>query len=286
MSRYWETVRPYYKAADKTEAFPNPEVYVHEMPGGQYTNLKQQSAALGLLDRWEDIKSMYHRVSMMFGDLIKVTPSSKIVGDMTLFMVQNELTEEDIYAKGDMLDFPKSVVEFFEGRIGTPYMGFPAKLQKIILKGKKPLDHRPGAVLPPVDLEAVRKKLKALDGPTSDEAISSYCLYPDVYTKWIARYNEFGDVSVLDTPTFFFGMHIGEEIKVNIEQGKMLVIKLISISKPDETVCAPLPLNSTVCLVKSSSRIAPAKPPLLPARKQIRVTPAKLAPPCPVPLSN
>ena len=234
MSRYWETVRPYYKAADKTEAFPNPEVYVHEMPGGQYTNLKQQSAALGLLDRWEEIKAMYHRVSMMFGDLIKVTPSSKIVGDMTLFMVQNELTEEDIYAKGEVLDFPKSVVEFFEGRIGTPYMGFPAKLQKIILKGKKPLDHRPGAVLPPVDFETVKSKLKAMDGPTSDEAVSSYCLYPDVYSKWISRYNEFGDVSVLDTPTFFFGMTPGEEIKVNIEEGKMLVIKLVHISEPDE----------------------------------------------------
>ena len=108
-SRYWETIRPYYKAADKTENFPNPETYIHEMPGGQYTNLKQQAAALGLLDRWEDIKDMYHRVSMMFGDLIKVTPSSKVVGDMTLYMVQNEITEEDVYANGDTMDFPKSV---------------------------------------------------------------------------------------------------------------------------------------------------------------------------------
>ena len=136
-SRYWETIRPYYKAADKTENFPNPEVYVHEMPGGQYTNLKQQAAALGLLDRWEDIKDMYHRVSMMFGDVIKVTPSSKVVGDMTLYMVQNEITEEDVYAKGDTMDFPKSVIEFFEGRIGTPYGGFPKRLQKIVLKGKE-----------------------------------------------------------------------------------------------------------------------------------------------------
>ena len=147
-SRYWETIRPYYKAADKTENFPNPEVYVHEMPGGQYTNLKQQAAALGLLDRWEDIKDMYHRVSMMFGDVIKVTPSSKVVGDMTLYMVQNEITEEDVYAKGDTMDFPKSVIEFFEGRIGTPYGGFPKRLQKIVLKGKEPITQRPGGVLP------------------------------------------------------------------------------------------------------------------------------------------
>ena len=166
-SRYWETIRPYYKAADKTENFPNPEVYVHEMPGGQYTNLKQQAAALGLLDRWEDIKDMYHRVSMMFGDVIKVTPSSKVVGDMTLYMVQNEITEEDVYAKGDTMDFPKSVIEFFEGRIGTPYGGFPKRLQKIVLKGKEPITQRPGAVLPPVDFEEVRKKLEAMNAPTS-----------------------------------------------------------------------------------------------------------------------
>jgi pyruvate carboxylase len=234
LSHYWETVRPYYKAADKTENFPNPEVYVHEMPGGQYTNLKQQAAALGLLDRWEDIKDMYHRVSMMFGDVIKVTPSSKVVGDMTLYMVQNEITEEDVYANGDTMDFPKSVIEFFEGRIGTPYGGFPKRLQKIVLKGKKPISQRPGAVLPPVDFEEVRKKLDEMNAPTTDEAISSYCLYPDVFKQWVTRCEEYGDVSVLDTPTFFFGMTIGEEIEVEIEKGKVVIIKLVHISDPNE----------------------------------------------------
>ena len=235
LSRYWETVRPYYKAADRTENFPNPEVYVHEMPGGQYTNLKQQAQALGLISRWEEIKDMYHRVSMMFGDLIKVTPSSKIVGDMALFMVQNQLTEEDVYAKGDVLDFPASVVEFFEGRIGTPYQGFPEKLQQIVLKGRQPITVRPGTALEPVDFEAVRDKLAEMGAPTTDEAVSSYCLYPKVFTDWVERYNKFGDVSVLDTPTFFFGMNIGEVIKVEIEQGKTLVIKLIHISEPSAT---------------------------------------------------
>lgn len=231
LSRYWETVRPYYKAADRTENFPNPEVYVHEMPGGQYTNLKQQAQALGLINRWEEIKDMYHRVSMMFGDLIKVTPSSKIVGDMALFMVQNDLSEEDVYAKGEMLDFPASVVEFFEGRIGVPYQGFPEKLQKIVLKGREPITVRLGAALPPVDFAAVRSKLQEIGAPVTDEAVSSYCLYPKVFTDWAARYNTFGDVSVLDTPTFFFGMTPGETIKVEIEQGKVLVIKLDHISE-------------------------------------------------------
>lgn len=233
LSRCWETVRPYYKAADRTENFPNPEVYVHEMPGGQYTNLKQQAQALGLISRWEEIKDMYHRVSMMFGDLIKVTPSSKVVGDMALFMVQNQLTEEDVYAKGDVLDFPASVVEFFEGRIGTPYQGFPEKLQQIVLKGRQPITIRPGAALEPVDFEEIRSKLAEMGAPTTDEAVSSYCLYPKVFTDWVERYNKFGDVSVLDTPTFFFGMNIGEVIKVEIEQGKTLVIKLIHVSEPN-----------------------------------------------------
>ncbi len=231
LSRYWETVRPYYRGVDKTESFPNPEVYVHEMPGGQYSNLKQQAQALGLSDRWEEIKTMYHCVSMMFGDIIKVTPSSKVVGDMALFMVQNNLAEEDVYAKGDILDFPASVVEFFEGRLGTPYQGFPRKLQEIILKGKQPLSQRPGAILPPADFDLIRHQLEEMGAPTTAEAVSSYCLYPKVFADWVERYQKFGDVSVLDTPTFFFGMEPGEEIKVEIEQGKILIIKLIHISE-------------------------------------------------------
>ena len=234
LSRYWETVRPYYRAADKTENFPNPEVYVHEMPGGQYTNLKQQAAALNLLDRWEDIKDMYHRVSMMFGDVIKVTPSSKVVGDMALYMVQNEITEEDVYANGDTMDFPNSVIEFFEGRIGTPYGGFPKRLQQIVLRGKEPITRRPGAVLPAVDFEVKRAELQDFNAPLTEEAVSSYCLYPEVFRKWVARCEEYGDVSVLDTPTFFFGMTPGEEIEVELEKGKVVIIRLIHISEPDE----------------------------------------------------
>ena len=234
LSRYWETVRPYYKAADQTELFPNPEVYVHEMPGGQYTNLKQQSAALGLLDRWEEIKSMYHTVSMMFGDLIKVTPSSKIVGDMALFMVQNNLIEEDIYEKGDTLSFPNSVIEFFEGKIGVPYQNFPETLQKIILKGKTPVLGRPGDTLPPVDFSKVREELAVLGAPTTDEAVSSYCLYPKVFSDWVRFTNEYGDVAVLDTPTFFFGLTPGEEVNVEIEPGKILVIRLVHIGKAND----------------------------------------------------
>ncbi|MEG1412577.1 MAG: pyruvate carboxylase [Acidaminococcaceae bacterium] len=234
LSRYWETVRPYYKAADQTEAFPNPEVYCHEMPGGQYTNLKQQSAALGLLERWEEIKTMYHTVSMMFGDLIKVTPSSKIVGDMALFMVQNNLTEDAIYTQGDTLDFPTSVVEFFEGKIGVPYQGFPEKLQRLILKGKQPLVGRPGDTLAPLDFAQVKTALAATGAPTTPEAISSACLYPKVFADWVKFTDEYGDVSVLDTPTFFFGLTPGEEIRVEIETGKMLVIKLIHVGEAND----------------------------------------------------
>ena len=234
LSRYWETVRPYYKAADQTELFPNPEVYVHEMPGGQYTNLKQQSAALGLLERWEEIKAMYHTVSMMFGDLIKVTPSSKIVGDMALFMVQNNLTEEDIYEKGDTLSFPNSVIEFFEGKIGVPYQNFPETLQKIILKGKTPVLGRTGDTLAPVDFRKVKDELEALGAPTTDEAVSSYCLYPKVFTDWVRFINQYGDVSVLDTPTFFFGLTPGEEVNVEIEPGKILVIRLVHIGAAND----------------------------------------------------
>lgn len=235
MSRYWATVRPYYKGVDKAEPYPNTEVYQHEMPGGQFSNLRQQAKAVGLGERWNDVKKMYHAVNMMFGDIIKVTPSSKVVGDMTLFMIQNDLTEEDILKKGDILDFPQSVVEFFEGRIGIPYQGFPQELQKIILKGLQPLTERPGKSLAPVDLEATRKKLADAGYKHEDEDVNAYCQYAKVFVDYNENVKKYGDVSVLDTPTFFFGMRKNEEIHVEIEPGKDLVITLVNISDPDES---------------------------------------------------
>lgn len=234
LSRYWATVRPYYKGIDKAEAYPNTELYMHEMPGGQYSNLQQQARAVGLGDRWNEIKKTYHDVNMMFGDIIKVTPSSKVVGDMTLFMVQNNYTEEDIYAKGDTMDFPQSVVEFFEGRLGTPYGGFPEKLQKIILKGREPIKGRPSDNLQPVDFESVRMDLRDKSAEYDDEAISAFCLYPKVFDDYTKFQNQYGNVSILDTPTFFFGMTEGEVIEIEMKKGKWVTLKLINMSEPDE----------------------------------------------------
>lgn len=234
MSRYFSTVRPYYCAVDKAGNYPNTEVYMHEMPGGQYSNLQQQAKAVGLGDRWNEIKKVYHSVSMLFGDIIKVTPSSKVVGDMTLFMVQNDLTADDIIAKGRTLDFPQSVVEFFEGRLGVPYQGFPKKLQEIILNGKKPLSARPGSVMEAVDFDAVKAELSKLGVEATDEDVSAYCLYPSVYKDYVNFQKQFGNVSVLDSPTFFFGLERGESIRVNIDKGKMLIIKLLQISEVDD----------------------------------------------------
>lgn len=234
MSRYWASVRPYYKGVDKGDPFPNTEVYDCEMPGGQFSNLKQQAKAVGLGDRWNEIKKMYHDVNLMFGDIVKVTPSSKVVGDMTLFMVQNDLTEKDIYERGDSLDYPQSVVDFFEGRLGVPYEGFPEKLQKIILKGRKPLDKRPGALLDPIDFEAVRTKLDNAQYNHTDEDVNAYCQYPKVFKDYEEFIKKYGDVSVLDTPTFFFGMTKNEEITVTLDEGVEPVIKLINVSDPDD----------------------------------------------------
>ena len=230
IDRYWQGVRPYYAGVDSKMASPNTTLYQHEMPGGQYSNLRQQATAVGLGDQWPEVCHMYSRVNMLFGDMIKVTPSSKVVGDMTLFMVQNHLTEEDIYEKGDTLDFPQSVVEFFDGKLGIPYGGFPEKLQQIILRGKKPhLESKPANV----DFEQVKMEMKEKHLPTREEDVSSYCIYPKVFSDYVDRYHKYGDLSILDTPTYFFGMKPGEEIRVNVEPGKMLLVRLDNITKPD-----------------------------------------------------
>lgn len=229
---YWEGTRKFYQGFESGMVAPHSEVYEHEMPGGQYSNLQQQAKGVGLKKRWDEVKKMYRTVNDMFGDVVKVTPSSKIVGDMALFMVQNNLTEEDVYEKGMSLDFPDSVVEFFQGYLGQPYQGFPEKLQQIILKGKQPITGRPGENLEPVDFEKLKETLfEKLERPVTDFDLISYALYPKVFLDRELFYEQFGDVSRIDTPTFFYGLRLGEEVEIEIEQGKTLIIKLVSVGE-------------------------------------------------------
>ncbi|MDQ0298990.1 pyruvate carboxylase [Salibacterium salarium] len=235
LSQYWDYTRKYYQGFESGMNSPHTEVYEHEMPGGQYSNLQQQAKAVGLKGRWNEVKDMYRRVNDMFGDIVKVTPSSKVVGDMALYMVQNDLTEDDVYENGENLDFPDSVVELFQGHLGQPYQGFPKELQRIILKGKEPITNRPGENLEPINFQEIKEDLyHKLDRQVTSHDMISYALYPKVFMDFERFRQQFGDVSVLDTPTFFYGLRLGEEIEVEIEQGKTLIVKLISISKPQE----------------------------------------------------
>ncbi|MCM3178396.1 pyruvate carboxylase [Cytobacillus horneckiae] len=232
LSYYWEDVRKYYQDFESGMKAPHTEIYQHEMPGGQYSNLQQQAKAVGLGEKWDDVKDMYSRVNQMFGDIVKVTPSSKVVGDMALYMVQNQLNEESVLAKGDTLDFPDSVVELFEGYLGQPYGGFPKELQKVILKNRQPITVRPGELLEEVDFEEIKEKLfKELGRQVTSFDVIAYALYPKVFMDYTKTYAQFGDISVLDTPTFLYGMTLGEEIEVEIERGKTLIVKLVSIGE-------------------------------------------------------
>ncbi len=235
LSEFWEQTRKYYAGFESGMNAPHTEVYQHEMPGGQYSNLQQQAKAVGLKNRWDEVKKMYRTVNDMFGDVVKVTPSSKVVGDMALYMVQNNLSEKDVYERGASLDFPDSVVEFFQGQLGQPYQGFPKELQDIILKGRKPITSRPGELMEPIDFNGLREKLNnELEREVSDLDIISYALYPKVFTEYERFREQFGDLSVLDTPTFFYGLRLGEEIEIEIEQGKTLIVKLVSVSKAQD----------------------------------------------------
>jgi pyruvate carboxylase len=237
-AEYWQTVRRYYAEFESGQLAPSADVYRHEMPGGQYTNLYQQCQALGLESRWSDVCRTYAEVNRMFGDIIKVTPTSKVVGDMALFMVGNNLTSEDVLEGKRDLAFPDSVVELFEGRLGQPPSGFPKELQKRILRGRKPLRGRAGASLPAADLSAMRREIEQrLERPARDDEVVTYLLYPRVFLDFAAHQREYSDTSVLPTPVFFYGMEPGEEIGVDIEKGKTLIIRFLTVgdAHPDGT---------------------------------------------------
>jgi len=233
LSYYWEGVRHYYSDFESGMKSPHSEVYVHEMPGGQYSNLQQQAKAVGLGDRWDEVKDMYARVNLLLGDIVKVTPSSKIVGDMALFMVQNNLDEASVISRGATIDFPESVIEFFQGYLGQPHGGFPGDLQKVVLKDREAITVRPGELLEPVDFDVLKVELEEKIGRTASNLdVLSYAMYPKVFEEYAAINKQFGDISILDTPIFLYGLKLGEEIAVEIEKGKTLIIKLVSIGEP------------------------------------------------------
>ena len=232
LANYWETVRDYYSPFESGLKSGTAEVYHHEIPGGQYSNYKPQVAGLGLIERWDDCKEMYHKVNMMFGDIVKVTPSSKVVGDMAMFLVKNNLEPEDVFTSKEDLAFPESVVGMFKGMLGQPYLGWPPELQKIILRGEQPITCRPGELLEPVDFDEEKLKLEEkLGHRVDDRALVSAILYPNVYPEFDRHRQQFSDTSVIPTPIFFYGLEPGQETSLDIEPGKTLIIKLNAIGK-------------------------------------------------------
>jgi pyruvate carboxylase len=229
---YWSGVRGLYASFETGQLAPTADVYLNEMPGGQYTNLYHQAQALGLESRWREVCRMYAEVNRMFGDIIKVTPTSKVVGDMALFMVGNNLTPDEVLHGTRELSFPESVVEFFEGRLGEPPGGFPEQLQKRVLRGRQPVRGRPGASLPPVDFAATRANLEQQVGrAVTDRELLSYLLYPRVFPELAAHQAKYSDTSVLPTPVFFYGMEPGEEVSIDIERGKTLILKFLAVGE-------------------------------------------------------
>ncbi|MEL6647858.1 MAG: pyruvate carboxylase [Pseudomonadota bacterium] len=236
ISDYWDNVRAHYTAFETGMQAPSSEVYLHEMPGGQFTNLKAQARSLGLEDRWPEVAQTYADVNAMFGDIVKVTPSSKVVGDMALMMVSQGLTRADVENPDKDVAFPDSVIDMMRGNLGQPPGGWPKSIQKKILKDEEPNLERPGKHLKPVDLEATRKDLQdQLEGKkVDDEDLSGYLMYPKVFLDYMGRHRTYGPVRTLPTKNFFYGMQPGDEISVEIDPGKTMEIRLQAIGETDE----------------------------------------------------
>jgi len=245
---YWETVRAWYLPFDTASPAGTAEVYEHEMPGGQYTNLKEQATSMGLGARWHEIARTYAAVTMAFGDIVKVTPSSKVVGDLALFLVSHKMTVEELENLGPdhNLTLPNSVVEMFSGSLGEPEGGWPPKLRNVILRGARTRPGRPGEHIPAVDLEQVARAVeKKLGHHITHTDLMSYLMYPEVFLKFARARSSWGDVDVLPTPQFFYGLERGEEITVDLEPGKSLIVKLLTIgdAQPDGTRTVFFELN-------------------------------------------
>ena len=231
MAEYWRTTRQYYAPFESDLKTAFTKVYDYEIPGGQYSNLRAQANSLGLGEQFDDVLDMYHRVNSQFGDIVKVTPSSKVVGDMALFMVQNKLDEETVISQGEQLDFPQSVISFFQGHIGQPAGGMNKELQEVILKGREFITDRPGNHIEAYDFDQATEEIKEWisERAIQDKVLLSYALYPKVYKDYLRFYEEYNKIEVIETPTFFYGLNLNERIMVEIETGKTLLIELTSV---------------------------------------------------------
>ncbi len=230
LSNYWEGVREMYYPFESGLRASTAEVYRHEIPGGQYSNLRPRAIQLGLGHRWDEIKRRYREVNLALGDLVKVTPTSKVVADFAMFLVQNDLDVEQAITRSEQLDFPQSVVDFFMGRLGQPYGGFPERLQAAVLKGRQPLTVRAGSIMADHDFDAATERLQIrLGRAPSEEELLSDALYPLVLADFHAYTDESGDTSHLPTPALLYGLEVGEQITVEIEPGKTLVVKLMAV---------------------------------------------------------
>ena len=234
-SVYWENVRRNYAAFESDVRYGVSEVYLHEMPGGQFTNLKEQARSLGLENRWPEVANAYSMVNEMFGDVIKVTPTSKMIGDMALFMVSSELSREDIESPNKEVAFPDSVKSFFSGELGQPPGGFPEHLQKKVLKGQAPITNRPGENLPAAEFGVLREEAEhRVARRITDEEFQSYLMYPAVFTDYMYHRRQFGPVNILPTSVFFYGIKPEQQISVDLAPGKTLVIQCLAIGDTGE----------------------------------------------------
>jgi pyruvate carboxylase len=234
-AEYWRAVREFYVPFESPVLAAGADLYRHEMPGGQYTNLYEQARALGLSHRWPEICNTYAEVNLVLGDIVKVTPTSKSVGDLALFLIANDMKASDIVEGEREIAYPQSVIDLLDGSMGQPPGGFPEKVQQRILGTRKPLAGRPGESMPPADLEKKAAELAKTLGrePTKRDVLSSL-LYPAVFDGYVTHEQNYSDTSVLPTPNFFYGMVPGEEIAVDIEPGKTLITRLLTISEPHE----------------------------------------------------
>ncbi|AXQ92896.1 pyruvate carboxylase [Cereibacter azotoformans] len=270
ISDYWGHVRQHYCAFESGLPSPASEVYLHEMPGGQFTNLKAQARSMGLEDRWPEVAQAYADANRMFGDIVKVTPSSKVVGDMALMMVAQGLSRAQVEDPAVEVSFPDSVVDMLKGNLGQPHGGWPDPILKKVLKGERPSTERPGAHLPPVDIEAARAKLLSeikqgaedpLDSAVDSEDLNGYLMYPKVFTDYRARHKIYGPVRTLPTRTFFYGMEPGEEITAEIDPGKTLEIRLSAVGETSDEGDAKVffELNGQPRVIRVPNRAVKAK---------------------------